>query len=83
MNIKEDLEFWTINIVQTAIDYGDYWSCTKGTIIVIPGIAPMCFNKHMGARDFNVMVYICLAHEVALFRRVALLEAVYHSVHGL
>jgi hypothetical protein len=32
------------------------------------------FNKSRGAREWNVMVFICLAQEVALLGGVALLE---------
>jgi hypothetical protein len=34
----------------------------------------MCLNKPIGAREWNVMVCICLAQGVALFGGVALLE---------
>ena len=34
----------------------------------------MCLNKSMGAREWNVMVCICLAQGVALLGGVALLE---------
>ena len=33
----------------------------------------MCLNKPMGAREWNVMVCICLAQEVALIGGLALL----------
>ena len=33
-----------------------------------------CLNKSMGAREWNMMVYICLAQGVALLGGVALLE---------
>jgi hypothetical protein len=29
MNLRRDLELWTFNIVETAIDYEDFKSCTK------------------------------------------------------
>jgi hypothetical protein len=34
----------------------------------------MCLNKPMGAREWNIMVSICLAQGVALFGGVTLLE---------
>jgi hypothetical protein len=34
----------------------------------------MCLNKPMVAREWNVLVCICLAQGVALLRGVALLE---------
>ena len=29
MNLRRDFELWTLNIVETAIDYGDVGSWTK------------------------------------------------------
>jgi hypothetical protein len=29
MNLRRDFELWTFNIFETAIDYGDFRSCTK------------------------------------------------------
>jgi hypothetical protein len=63
MNLRRDFELWTFNIVETAIDYGDFGSWIKCTIFIMlwPDIAPtdMCLNKPIGAREWNVMVCIC------------------------
>ena len=29
INLRRDLELWTFNIIETAIDYGDFGSWTK------------------------------------------------------
>ena len=45
--------------------------------IVLFSFGPLrlkCMNKPMGAREWNVMVCICLAQGVALLGGVALLE---------
>ena len=78
MNLRRDVELWTFNIVETAIDYGDFGSWTKCTFYY--AIARddshrlMCLNKSMGAREWNVMVCIFLDQGVAPFGGVALLE---------
>ena len=43
----------------------------------------VCLNKSMGAREWNVVVGICLAQGVALLGGVALLEEVCHCGGGL
>ena len=78
MNLRRDLELWTFNIVETAIDYEDFKSWTKCILhYAMFKYGPhrlMCLNKPMGAREWNVMVCICLAQGVALLGGVALLE---------
>ena len=78
MNLRRDLELWTFNIVATAIDYEDFESWTKCILhYAMFKYGPhrlMCLNKPMGAREWNVMVCICLAQGVALLGGVALLE---------
>ena len=78
MNLRRDLELWTFNIVETAIDYEDFESWTKCILhYAMFKYGPhrlMCLNKSMGAREWNVMVCICLAQGVALLGGVALLE---------
>jgi hypothetical protein len=37
MNIRRDFEFWTFNIVETAIDYGEFGSWTKCTFLLCFG----------------------------------------------
>jgi hypothetical protein len=77
MDLRRDFELWTFNIVETAIDYGDFGSWTKCTFYYAMaryGPHRLCLNKLMGAREWNVMAYICMAHGVALLGDVALLE---------
>jgi hypothetical protein len=75
---QRDLELWTFNIVETAIDYEDFESWI--TCILHYAMFKhdphrlMCLNKPMGAREGNVMVCIFLDHGVAPFGGVALLE---------
>jgi len=63
MNLRRDFELWTFNIVGTAIDYGDFGNRTKhGIFYVMSQYGPhrfICLNKLMGAREWNVIVYIC------------------------
>jgi hypothetical protein len=83
---QKRLELWTFNIDETAIDYGNFGSWTKCNFLLCYGsIWPhglMCLNKPMGAREWNVMVWICLAQRVALFGGLAFLE-VCHCGCGL
>ena len=78
INLRRELELWTVNVVETAIDYGDFKSWTK--YILHYAMArygphrPMCLNEPMGAREWNVLVCICLVQGVALLGGVALLE---------
>ena len=65
MNLRRDFELLTFNIVEAAIDYGtkevginvhfNYSVARYGPHRLI------CLNKPMGAREWNVMVCICLA----------------------
>jgi len=43
----------------------------------------MCLNKTMEAREWNMMVFICLAQGVALLEGMALLEEVCHCGGGI
>ena len=78
MNLRRDLELWTFNIVETAIDYEDFGSWTKCICIMLClSMAPTdsCFfNKSMGTREWNVMVCIFLDQGVAPSGGVALME---------
>jgi hypothetical protein len=70
MNLRRDFKLWTFNIVESAIGYGalkvglnfffNYAMCRYGPHRL------MCLNKSMGSREWNSMVYICLAQRVAL-----------------
>jgi hypothetical protein len=55
MNLRKDFELWTFNIVETAIDYGDFGSWAKYILhYAMFRYDPhrlMCLNKFMGARD--------------------------------
>jgi hypothetical protein len=81
MNLRRNLEVWTFNIVETAVDYKDFESWTKCILhYAIFKYAPTPFhkllylNKSTGAREWNVMVCIFLDQEVSPFGGVALLE---------
>ena len=78
MNLRRVLELWTFNIVESAIDYGGFGSWTKCIFYYAMGrYGPqrlLCLNKPMGAREWNVMVCICLAQGVVLFGGIALLK---------
>jgi hypothetical protein len=78
MDLRRGFDLRTFNIVETAIDYGDFESCTKYIFHFALGRhGPhrlMSLMKPMGIREWNVMVYVCLDHIVALLRGVALLE---------
>ena len=74
INLIRDFEFRKVNIVETAIgtlEVGVNVFC----IILCLGMAPIetCLDKPMGAREWNVMICICLAQRVAVVG-VALLE---------
>ena len=62
MNLRRDLELWTFNIVETAVDYEDFESWTKCVLHYAmfkytPPHRLMCLKKAMdGAREGNVMV---------------------------
>ena len=60
MNLRRDFEFWTFNIVEIAIDYGDFGSWAKCIFsYAMAKYGPhrlMCLNKTMGAREWNVVV---------------------------
>lgn len=63
MYLRRDFELWTSNIVETAIDYGEvrlnvffYYDMTTYDPHRL-----ICFNKPMKAREWNVVVLICLA----------------------
>ena len=55
MNLRRDLELWTFNIVETAIDYEDFESWTKCILhYAMFKYGPhrlMCLNKSMGTRE--------------------------------
>jgi hypothetical protein len=81
------------DIVETGIDYGDFWSWTKCilyyTMAMYGPHKLMCLNKPMGCREWDMVVWICLAHGVWPIRRcglvgvgVALLKEVCHCVSG-
>ena len=78
MNLRRDLELWTVNIVATAIDYEDFESWTKCILhYAMFKYGPhrlMFLNKSMGAREWNVMVCIFLHQGVAPFGGVAFLD---------
>jgi hypothetical protein len=69
VNFRKDLELWTSNIVETAIDYGNFGSCTKFILhYAMFRHGPhrlICLEKPMGAREWNVMVCKYLAQGVA------------------
>jgi len=73
----------TFNIVDSAIDYGDFESWTKCTFYYPMfrfGLHRlMCLKKPIEGREWNVTVCICLAQGVALLERVVLLEELCHS----
>ena len=78
MNLRRDFEL--LNVVETAIDYEDFWNWTN--CILHYAMAKygrhrlMYVNKPMGAREWNVVVWICLAQGVAVLESVAWLEEV-------
>jgi hypothetical protein len=76
INLRRGFELWTFNIVEPAIDYGSFESWTKYILhYAIFRYGPhrlMCLIKPMGAREWNVMVCICLAKGVALLGGVTL-----------
>ena len=79
MNLRRDLELWTFNIVETAIDYEDFKSWTKCILHyamcnMVSSHRLMCLNNSMGTREWNVMVCISLDQGVAPSEGVALLE---------
>ena len=54
MNLRRDLELWTFNIVETAIDYGSFEvGLTILCIMLCLGMAliDICLNKPMGDRE--------------------------------
>jgi hypothetical protein len=69
MNLRKDLELWTFNIVETAIDYEDFESWTKCILhYAMFKHDPhrlMFLNKSIRAREWNVMVCIFLHQGVA------------------
>ena len=78
MNLRRDLELWTFNIVETAIDYEDFESWTKYILhyamFKYGSHRLMVLNKSMGTREWNVMVCIFLGQGVAPSGGVALME---------
>jgi hypothetical protein len=79
MNLRRDLELWIFNIVETAIDYEDFESWTKGILHYsmfkyAPPPRLMCLNKSIGVREWNVMIYLFLDKGVAPFGGVTWLE---------
>jgi hypothetical protein len=77
INLRRDFEYWTFNILGTAIYHGDFGSCTNSILhYAMCRYGPLriiCLDKHIWAREWNV-VFIRLAQEVAIFGGVALLE---------
>jgi len=81
IKLRRDFEFWTFNMFETDIDYGDSGSwikCILHYAMFRYGLHRQYLNKPMKAREWNVKVCICLAQGVALFGGVALLEWVCH-----
>ena len=78
LNLRIDFELWTFNIVDTTIDCVDFGSWTKCIFYYGMGrYGPhvlMCLKNPIGAREWNVMVCICLAQGMTLLGGVALLE---------
>ena len=78
MNLRRDLELWTFNIVETAIDYEDFGSWTKCICIMLclsmVPIDSCFFNTSIRAREWNVMICIFLDQGVAPSGGVALME---------
>jgi hypothetical protein len=76
MNLRRDLELWTFNIVETAMDFESWTKCILHylSLSMPPPHRLMCLNKSIGAREWKVMVYIFLDQGVAPFGGVALLE---------
>ena len=70
MNLRRDLELWTFNIVETAIDYGALGSWINVFFYYAMGrYGPhrlMCSKKPLGAGEWNVVVCLCLLQVVAL-----------------
>jgi hypothetical protein len=73
MTLRRDFELQTFNIVETVIDNGDFGSWTKCILyFAIFMNAPhrlICLKKLMGAREWNVMVFICSAQGGVTIRR--------------
>jgi hypothetical protein len=60
MTLRRDLELWAFNVVETAIDYGDFGSWNKCVFhYAMFRYGPhrlMCLNRPIGAREWNIMV---------------------------
>ena len=60
MNLRRDFELWTLDIVETAIDYGGFGSRTKCILhYSMCRYGPhrlICLSKSLGAREQNVVV---------------------------
>jgi hypothetical protein len=65
LNLRREFQLWTFNIVETAMDYGDFGSWTKCILhyaMFKYGLHRfICLTKPMGSREWNVMVCICSA----------------------
>jgi len=63
MDLRRDFELYTFNIIKTT-DYGGFGSWTKCILCyAMFRYGPhrlMCLNKPTGAREWNVMVCMCL-----------------------
>ena len=74
--ILGDFELWTFNIVQIAIDYGEFrsWAeCMFYYAMAMYGLQRLMFlNKSMKAREWNVKLGICLAPGSGTIRRYGL-----------
>jgi hypothetical protein len=57
MNLKRDFEFWTLNSVETAIDYGDFRSWIKFIFYYVKfrygSHRLICLDRLMGAREWH------------------------------
>jgi hypothetical protein len=63
MDLRRYFELWTFDIVEGAIDYGGFGSCTKCIFYyAVPSYVShrlMYLNKPMGAREWNDIICEC------------------------
>jgi hypothetical protein len=82
MTLRRDFELQTFNIVETIIDYGTpEIELNVFCIMLWLGMAPIdscAWTSLWGAREWNVVVWICLTKIVALLGDMTLLEDVCH-----
>jgi hypothetical protein len=81
MNLRRDFDLWTVAMVETAIDEGDFGCWAKCIFVffyyVMARYGPhgvTCLNKPFGVREWKMIICLCLAQGVALLGGVALLE---------